>query len=95
VDKSYGIEVAKLAGLPREVTARAESILHELEEGIVDRGIEAKLNVRLPEDQMGLFEPRQHRTQREPLFQELDKIDVNTLTPLEALKKLDELKRME
>lgn len=89
INKSYGIEVAKLAGLPHEVIAKAKNILSDLEEGVLDSAIaeHAKHAVQ-NEAQMDLFQERPHRA-----LEVLQKIDVNELTPLEALKKLDELKK--
>lgn len=92
VDKSYGVLVARLAGLPVSVTKNAARILRELEEGVVENGIKTKLNKdMIPEDQMNLFaglSGREHSA-----IKELRDIDVNSLTPIDALKKLDELKR--
>lgn len=90
IDRSYGIEVAKLAGLPQSVIAKAGNILNNLEEGILDQAIatEAKKDLKI-ENQIGMFEPRTHRA-----LEELGKLEIEKLTPLEALQKLDELKKM-
>jgi DNA mismatch repair protein MutS len=92
VDKSYGVEVAKLAGLPASVTSNALKILKDLEEGVLEKGIETKLQKEIiPEDQMNLFagvSEREHSA-----LSKLKGIDVNSLTPIEALQKLDELKK--
>lgn len=59
VDKSYGIEVAKLAGLPKKVTNRAAEILRTLEEGIIEksvRGMVRQQRLIVNEQQMGLFQ---------------------------------------
>ncbi len=104
VDRSYGIEVAKLAGLPAEVTSKARQILVDLEEGIVEAGIQKELTdamKRPSKDQMEIFgdEPikleqrREHQQIKEnPAVEELKKLDLNAITPLEALNKLVELK---
>ncbi len=87
VDRSYGIEVAKLAGLPAEVVSKARQILVDLEEGSHQTAIQAELEDstrRIPSDQMPLFE----RLQRS-----LQEIDVNSLTPIEALNRIAELKK--
>ena len=60
VDKSYGIEVAKLAGLPAETVSRAQQILHDLEEGVLEPGIQKELNARPAQDQPALFERDHH-----------------------------------
>ena len=88
-DDSYGIEVAKLAGLPDEVIDRAKVILKELEQGkTTKRSKEPKRNV-LEDMQMTLLPSG--NSQIEEFIRNLD---VNTLTPLEALNKLYELKNM-
>ncbi len=104
VDRSYGIEVAKLAGLPAEVTSKARQILVDLEEGILEAGIQKELTdamKRPSKDQMEIFgdEPikleqkREHQQIKEnPAVEELKKLDLNAITPLEALNKLVELK---
>lgn len=90
VDRSYGIEVAKLAGLPDQVVNKARQILVDLEEGSHQEAIRAELEdpaKRVPADQMPLFE-RQQRT-----LEQLQKIDVNSLTPIEALNRIAALKK--
>ncbi|MBI5471324.1 MAG: DNA mismatch repair protein MutS [Ignavibacteriae bacterium] len=99
-DHSYGIQVAQMAGLPEEVTERAKRILKNLEGSeltvhgeIVEKpgAGEAEKKRRkgrvAPEMQMTLFEMRD-----DALRSELQKIDVEKMTPLEALQKLAELK---
>ena len=98
INKSYGIEVAKLAGLPNAVITQAEHILHDLEEGIVDAGIKAELTKGINPDQAGLFDTtalieREHGKVTHPALERLKEIDPNRLTPLEALEALDKLKR--
>ena len=90
---SYGIQVARLAGLPLEVIERAKEILVNLEKGeYAEEGIpriarEKKATV--PTSQLSLFQNTE-----DLLRKRLLSIDVATLTPLEALNLLDELKRM-
>lgn len=92
IDRSYGIEVARLAGLPKEIIAKAKTILNDLEEGVLDQAISATAKrQRRDENQMDIFEPvalRPHRA-----IEELKEIDINEITPLEALKKIDEWKK--
>jgi DNA mismatch repair protein MutS len=84
-DRSYGIHVARLAGLPPEVIARAREILALLESGHHVAGITPPP---APDaGQLGLFEPEH------PVLADLRDLDPNTLTPLEALARLAELKR--
>jgi DNA mismatch repair protein MutS len=79
-DKSYGIHVAELAGLPRAVINRAQEILNLFER----ESREVQSRERLPIHQLELF-PTTH-----PLIEELEKIDVASLTPLEAINRLYE-----
>lgn len=88
-DHSYGIQVAQMAGLPDEVTERAKKILHNLE------GSELKLHdkstkgrIAPGEIQLTLFEIKDDK-----LREEIKNIDIDKLTPLEALQKLAELKK--
>jgi len=88
-DHSYGIHVAKLAGIPEPVIARANEILHHLEEHeAANVDTERHFTPPAPTTQMDLFSQQEQK-----LREELKKIDVNTLTPLEALAKLDALKK--
>ncbi|HWR88991.1 MAG TPA: DNA mismatch repair protein MutS, partial [Dissulfurispiraceae bacterium] len=80
-DKSYGIQVARLAGLPEEVIDRAKGVLETLEK----RG---SRTLRPRYTQMDLFTPV------DPISQELLRIDAASLTPKKALKKLLELRKM-
>ncbi len=86
-DKSYGIHVARLAGVPRKVNERAKQILAQLEDEHLDRDGRSKLakadRRRAGELQLTLFGPVEH-----PLLDELRELDVNELTPLAALSKL-------
>ncbi len=79
-DKSYGIHVAQLAGIPKAVVHRAEEVLKELENGRVADGRQAQAGI-----QLALF------TQEDALRRELAELDVLSLSPLEALNKLFEL----
>jgi len=93
-DHSYGIQVAKLAGLPERVIERAKEILKNLE-------AEALNSSDIPKLAQHHQEP-EPKVQQMSLFAELEKslreellnIDPNTLTPIEALNKLDQLKQL-
>ncbi|MBR7070855.1 MAG: DNA mismatch repair protein MutS [Clostridia bacterium] len=75
-DDSYGIEVAKLSGIPDSVIRRAKEVLHQtLTEGIVTYKTVASAETQLPMELQGASE----------LLQELQLLDVNTLTPIEAM----------
>ena len=82
-DKSYGIQVAKLAGLPKVVMKRAEEILHDMENSIPIESAETKKNA--PQPTQNLFVSRS--------LEELIKLDVTTLTPIEAMNKLFDLQK--
>jgi DNA mismatch repair protein MutS len=84
-DQSYGIHVGQLAGLPRDVINRANEILHELEEHAPTTAVEpSRLN---SVQQMALF------PESSPILDELEALDVNSMSPLEAINKLYEWKR--
>lgn len=80
-DKSYGIHVASLAGLPEEVIVRANEILESLEEGEA----KPKPTSRRVVEQTHLFK------EIDPLRDKLKAIDIDTMTPLEAIRLLAEL----
>ena len=91
-DRSYGIQVARLAGLPREVVTRAREILSSLEQDELARGGRPSLSGAAPRQQtqqLGLFSA--------PADDEVTKrllaLDIDRMTPLEALTALAELQR--
>lgn len=90
---SYGIQVARLAGMPSVIVERAKEILRDLEQGVIHQDAP-----RLPDNRSKRSAPAQ---QQYSLFdpidlirQRLNKLDISAMTPLEALNLLDELKRM-
>ncbi len=90
-DKSYGIQVARLAGLPRELLSRARDILRNLERTEYDAAGKPALaggKNALTEGQMDIFAT----LPGDDLIDELDRLDVMNMTPLEALTRLSELK---
>lgn len=84
-DRSYGIHVAKLAGLPADVIGRAQAVLSQLEQ---------------PETRSDLIQEQLSQTSPEPLphphpiIEEVKQIDLFSITPLDALNRLAELQRM-
>jgi DNA mismatch repair protein MutS len=92
-DRSYGIQVARLAGLPPAVVARAREILNGLERDELSRGGRPSLSgaSREARQQPGLFQALVPQDDR--LHQRLRELDVNQITPLQALTILAELKR--
>ncbi|GEA91854.1 DNA mismatch repair protein MutS [Leuconostoc mesenteroides] len=90
-DKSYGIHVAALAGLPDELIANATTILSGLEnqEASVPEPKASGLS-----EQVALFNVSDVDPKTETLFQKLDSINISTMTPLEALNVLAELQKL-
>ena len=88
-DKSYGIEVAKLAGLPNEVVVRAREVLaeHETAEHRLSEHLTPGSAPERPA-QLTIFTPLS-----QPVLEKLREADLNRMTPLEALNLLAELKR--
>jgi DNA mismatch repair protein MutS len=82
-DRSYGIEVAKLAGLPDEVIRRAREVLAEHEALALGATASA---ARAP--QLTIFTPHS-----QPVLERLREVEIDRVTPLEALNLLSELKK--
>ena len=95
-DNSYGIYVAQLAGLPTELIERAKEILSNLEANeLTPHSKQPKLaqrraGHRVDRNQYSLFEAKE----KPKIEKEMEGIDVNNMTPLQALQKLNELKQM-
>jgi len=90
-DKSYGIQVARLAGLPRELLERAKEILAGLENSEFDeagRPTIARTKGSSGDDQMDLFSAKRDGE----LTEELSALDMDNMTPMEAFRVLSELK---
>lgn len=85
-DDSYGIEVAKLAGLPSAVIHRAREILAELESGTAEPVVHSQAE---PDDQISMLDLR-----GQDICAALEKITLETLTPIEAMNELYRLKKM-
>ena len=96
-DRSYGIQVARLAGLPPSVVARAREILNGLERDELSRGgrpsltTEGNIGGTDVSRQLGLFQAPV--AAEDPLQRRLKSLDLDNLTPLQALSLLAELKR--
>jgi DNA mismatch repair protein MutS len=92
-DRSYGIQVARLAGLPPTVVARAREILNGLERDELSRGGRPSLNAAASDGtrQLGLFQVPP--AVDDPVLGRLKALDIDNLTPLQALSLLAELKR--
>jgi DNA mismatch repair protein MutS len=97
-DKSYGIHVARIAGVPHDVTSRAKEILDDIENEdsiSMDNSKAGKKRrnsakyTQLIFDQQSSYE----NNELDPLLDELKAMDVDSMTPLDALNKLSELKK--
>ena len=105
-DRSYGIHVARLAGVPEKVIERANEILKELEKENVledaedsENGKKRKSKATARYTQMMLFDPGSgadpaQASRSDPVEAALRKLNVEKMTPIEALNKLHELKRL-
>jgi DNA mismatch repair protein MutS len=91
-DRSYGIQVARLAGLPGSVVDRAREILQNLEQDELSRGGRPSISeAGRSQQQMGLFQ--QPSAEEHPVMKALRAADLDGLTPLDALNLLAKLKR--
>ncbi len=90
-DRSYGIQVARLAGLPPEVVARAHEVLADLEAGKSGQPAPpagTRVNATRKSVQLSLFELSEN-----PIVEEIRGLDLSSLTPIEALTKLYQLQQ--
>lgn len=90
---SFGIHVARMAGMPPILISRANEILKQLEEKHVDQQIgETFKKVIVPKMQLSIFDV--HSAAFDEIRNKLDNVDIDRLTPVEALIKLQEIKKM-
>jgi DNA mismatch repair protein MutS len=91
-EHSFGIHVAKMAGMPQQVIQKANKILKKLEKSHSNEELTDKLKSTQDEIQLSFF------NLDDPLLEEIKEeildLDINTLTPVEALMKLNEIKRL-
>jgi len=89
-DRSYGIHVARLAGIPKKVTDRADAVLAEVLNGSLDPTVKVRryTQLLLP-DAPAVREPAQ-----DPVLDEIRHLDPDEMTPVQALMKLHEFKKM-
>lgn len=97
-DKSYGIEVARLAGLPQEVLNRAKDVLETLEKrkDIVEKKMKGEQMILFGEQKQEVAEIKVENFSKEETvaIRLLRELDLNSVTPLDALMKLNELKKI-
>ena len=88
---SFGIHVARMAGMPQALLQRANEILRQLEEKNVDDGIGQQVRkLTAPKLQLSIFDA--HTETFAEIRRLIDNVDINRLTPVEALLKLQEIK---
>jgi DNA mismatch repair protein MutS len=90
-EHSFGIHVAKMAGMPKRIVRKAEKILKQLE---AIRGVENNSKSISSENEMQLSFFKLEDPILEDLRDEISNLDINTLTPVEALMKLNEIKKL-
>jgi len=91
-EHSFGIHVAKMAGMPQQVIHRANKILKQLEKSHSSEELTDKVKTLNHEMQLSFFNLDDPLLER--IREDIVNIDINTLTPVEALMKLNEIKRM-
>ena len=88
---SFGIHVAKMAGMPPELIERANEVLKQLEEKHVDEDLGKQVKkLTVPKMQLSIFDA--HSETFDNIRKMLETFDINRLTPVEALMKLSEIK---
>jgi DNA mismatch repair protein MutS len=91
-DKSYGVHVARLAGVPKEVVDRAREILAELEAAHLDPSGKPRIASAAPGPSVRTVQLTLFEGAGSAIVEELKRLDLDRMTPLEALAKLKELK---
>ncbi|HEU4784513.1 MAG TPA: DNA mismatch repair protein MutS, partial [Ktedonobacterales bacterium] len=92
-DKSYGIHVAQLAGIPRQVVRRAEEVLEDLEKKGDARSRRKAMRENVPTVMPQALQLTLFAAEPDPLLEELKALAIDELTPLEAISRLYELQR--
>lgn len=93
-DHSYGIQVAMMAGLPLEVTSRAKEILANLEsKELTPYEVKKARKIKKEQEEQGFYQLSLFEFTDDALRKEISDIKVEELTPVQALNKLDELKK--
>jgi len=90
-DKSYGIHVARLAGVPRDVNERAKEILSQLEANHLNR--EGHPKIAPPKKRSDHFQMTLFQWQENAVIEKLKSLDVTKMTPVEAIQQLESLQK--
>ena len=90
-DKSYGIHVARLAGIPRGVNERAKEILSQLEANQLNRYGQSKIAP--PTKKSGAIQLTLFQWQENEIVDEIKSLDLTSMTPLQALQLLESMQR--
>lgn len=92
-DGSYGIQVARLAGVPMPVIDRAKEILLELDDADISKNGRARRVKKQVEGQMDLFAAAAKAAENTEVIEDIRKIDISRLTPIDAMNILYDLQR--
>lgn len=92
-DGSYGIQVAKLAGVPQGVIDRAKEILANLDDADINRNGKVRKTKKQVDGQLDLFAQAAKASADAEILEEIRKIDISRLTPIDAMNILYELQR--
>lgn len=92
-DKSYGIHVARLAGIPKEIIQRARIILNNLEAATLDANGKPKFAPMKAIQDTRLTQLKLFISKQDMVIEEIKKLDLSRISPLEAINKLDEFKK--
>ena len=95
IDRSYGIQVANLAGLPEEVVGRAKEILKQLDESDINKPFAKKKNRVNDNFQVSMFQPDPEEKGKNKEYKELTEniknIDIENVTPMQSFKLLNDI----
>ena len=93
-DKSYGIEVAKLSGLPQSILKRSKQILSRLEKqkALVEKKMQGEQMVLFQAEEIEEEEETERNMEEQSVLEEIRKLSIDQMTPLQALLVLQSLK---
>ena len=95
IDRSYGIQVANLAGLPEEVVGRAKEILQQLDESDINKPFAKKKNRVNDNFQVSMFQPdpveKGKNKEYKELTENIKNIDIENVTPMQSFKLLNDI----